>query len=251
MIGQATYAIEPASRRWLRRIWGYSDIHTRQKWIALWPHLRTFSNDTLSVLDAGCGRGNWTLELAKRRPNWCIKGVDLDSTGLQQAEKARRRLGLVNVSFVQADFEHFYPQVSFDLVLSVASAHYLAEMDKADLLFERFQSWLKPMGTLLLFVPRCQEEMPSVAFLPSIPKHSVFSSVMLNQLCQKHGLQIELLEPKVGRYGVIAKQLAQVSNSLVRRMGYPLQLLFNYMDKLSDLKSCSAAWIVLARKCTN
>ncbi len=248
MIGQRIASLETDSRRWVQRIWGIADIHTRQKWSAVYPHLSKL-HGPVRLLDAGCWNGAWALELAVRHPTWMIVGIDKDGESIEQAEHSRQILGLQNVSFLQADFLNFHPIEPFDVVLSVASAHYLVEMGKGDLLFTQFYHWLKTDGALFLLLPRCQQEFPStIPYLPPVPKHSVFSAAKIEVLCQENSLQIKSLEPHVGRYGIIAKQLAQIRFPFWRRVGYPLQLLVNFFDQFGSLNLTSASWLVAASK---
>ena len=102
MVGQATARLEPYPRRWIQSVWGHGDIDMRQKWWALWPHLSKLPTTGLDILDAGCGAGRWVLELAARRPQWQVQGIDRDRGTINAAERARQRLGVENVSFLQA-----------------------------------------------------------------------------------------------------------------------------------------------------
>src|SRR5438876_904160 len=101
MIGRAKASLEPGLRRWLVRLWGLPDIHVRQKWSAVWPHLASLPTGPLCLLDAGCGDGAWAIELAARRPQWSITGVDRARACIEAADVLRRRLALRNVDFVQ------------------------------------------------------------------------------------------------------------------------------------------------------
>jgi methylase of polypeptide subunit release factors len=99
MIGRSTAPLYPHRRRRVQEVWGIPDIHTRQKWMAVWPHLRRLPKTGLRFLDAGCGTGVWAMEIAARRPNWTVEGIDHDPAAIDQAETARARLGLANVKF--------------------------------------------------------------------------------------------------------------------------------------------------------
>lgn len=124
MLGQALSKTHSFPRRWFYRFWGVPDINTRQKWSALWPYLRAMP-DSLRLLDAGCGNGSWALELAVRKPAWQVTGLDKNPEAVRLATLAKEGLGLANVSFVCDDFLRYQPDGAYDVVLSVASAHYL------------------------------------------------------------------------------------------------------------------------------
>ena len=144
MIGRATAALWAGPRRWIIRLWGVPDINTRQKWHAAWPHLARLPKHGICLLDAGCGEGTWSLELAARRPEWAVVGVDRELAPTERAERARRSLGLSNLTFARADFLEFRPARPFDAVLSIASAHYLVADGRGAQLFRACSGWLRP-----------------------------------------------------------------------------------------------------------
>ncbi len=56
-----------------------------------------------TVLEAGCGVGAQTLELARRSPHARLVSIDVSTASLAEAEAATRRAGFNNVSFQVAD----------------------------------------------------------------------------------------------------------------------------------------------------
>lgn len=229
------------------------DIHTWQKWIRLWPILRQFPREKLHLLDAGCGRGSWILRLAQRRPSWLVHGVDMDAEALRTAREASAREGNEPASFVCSDFLHYKPQIRFDVILSVASAHYLAEQGLGQDLFQKFREWLRPGGRLVLLAPRCQHEMPHWRFLPCLSGRDVFTESHLRLLCRNNGLTIERLEGAIGSLGALAKQLeiliSQSRLRFLRWVAYPFLLGINAADQLLDsrLHERSVFFLLVAR----
>lgn len=219
MIGQATAALEPAPRRWVQRLWGLPYIHARQDWSVVWPLLAALPPTGVTLLDAGCGAGRWTLELAARRPGWRIMGIDRDAAALRRADAARRRLALDNVSFVRSDFTDFRAPAAFDVVLSVCSAHYLAAAGGGDALFDCFASALKPGGRLMLYGPRAAGEAPWTPLLPRPSWHDVFTADQLRGLCAGHGLTIDRLDGHLGGAGTLVKQVDLLAAGRWRRLG--------------------------------
>lgn len=104
MIGRATAPLHGIVRRVLQSRLGLPSIEVRQKWLAVWPVLAALPPNGLRVLDAGCGDGTWTAELAARRPQWQLVGVDRDEAGIHHAARKAKRLGLRNVQFLATDF---------------------------------------------------------------------------------------------------------------------------------------------------
>jgi SAM-dependent methyltransferase len=263
MIGQATARLESVPRRWIQRLWGHGDIDMRQKWWAIWPHLAELPTGRLDVLDAGCGAGRWTLELAARRPEWRIQGIDRDGPAIRMAEATRQRLGVDNVSFVQSDYFAFQPPHQFDLVLAVSSALYLAEQGDGLRLFRTYSKWLKPGGRLILIDTRWDGRSPFFTSLPHPRKyHNVFSFEELSQVCDKNGLLVERLSGHVGRLGIAAKQLGWVTNkqpcparqepSKVRALHpalYPARLAMAWLDSRREFRreQLTLMWLLVAR----
>ena len=231
MLGQASSGTTRGVRRWVRRLWGHGDIHTRQKWMAIWPTLAAMPLEGLRVLDAGCGDGQWALELACRRPSWTIVGLDRDADRIAEAEAARARLGCSSVSFVTADFLHYEPAVPFDLILSVASAHYLAQAGLGNDLFARLRAWSVPGGALVMYVPRARHQAWFTAWLKRPEWHSVFTADELSGLCRQHGFRVASLMGHIGMFGTVAKQLAWSTRHHLAL--YPLELFLTALDRRS------------------
>ena len=247
MLGNLTAGLECSPERWIYRFWGCPDIHTRQKWRAVWPCLERMK-DSISILDAGCGGGRWTLEIAARRPDWTVTGVDRDEASIERAKRSAIALGHRNVLFQAKDFLEFKPATPFDVILSVASAHYLVESGQGEQLFGCFRQWLRPGGVLLLWGPRRHQEVPQIRALPSLPAHGVFSRGDLERLCHSAALDCESIRPVIGGCGTLAKQLASRCNSRLSRIGaYPLELVLDAADRLGRRNGFSAAWFMIAR----
>jgi SAM-dependent methyltransferase len=251
MLGRATATLEPAPRRWLQRLWGVPDIHVRQKWAAIWPQLADLPTSRLRLLDAGCGDGRWTLELGSRRPAWQVTGVDCDGAAVAQAEAARERLDLDNVMFVNADFREASFDDRFDVVLSVASAHYLAAAGSGVELFRTFAGWLRPGGMLCLLGPRASGRNPFSPRLPHPPWHDVFSAGELVRFCAEAGLHVESLSGCIGPAAILAKQLSWASSNqptAIRGLLYPVEWLMTCVDRLPTMQASGALmWLLKAR----
>ncbi|MGH9632221.1 MAG: class I SAM-dependent methyltransferase [Bryobacteraceae bacterium] len=237
----------------MRRVWGLADIHRRQKWAALSPYLSLLPARA-RLLDAGCGEGAWSLELAALHPQWSITAIDKDLDRLKTAEAARQRLHLDNVSFTATDFFSFQSAEPFDAVLSVASAHYLVHAGSGHELFARFAEWLRPGGYLFLFSPRRGRETPYYRGLPVPAIPSLFGADELTTLTKSSGLTIHILHPAIHGPGAIAKQLDTLAGKshLLRFGFYPLEILLNELDRRLpfDPAGKSCAWVMVALKRT-
>lgn len=73
------------------------------------------SFDGMEVLDAGCGRGRHSLEIAHRHPTSSVAGVDFSESNISCANSKKGDID--NVSFEVADLRDYNPIDSFDVII--------------------------------------------------------------------------------------------------------------------------------------
>jgi SAM-dependent methyltransferase len=99
------------------------------------------------VLEAGCGVGAQTVELARRSPLARFVAIDVNAASLARAEIAAQRAGLTNVEFLEADvFALPFAEGSFDAAFVCFVLEHLASPCAALAAVART---LKPGGTLV------------------------------------------------------------------------------------------------------
>jgi SAM-dependent methyltransferase len=253
MIGRHAIS-QKGLRRWVQSRVGVLDIHARQKWSALWTQLSQLPEDGIRLLDAGCGPGMWSLELAQRRPKWTITGLDREAHYVEAARKLQNNLSIPNASFIVSEFLSHKPDELYDVVLSVDSSHYLVAGGQGSDLFSAFRSWLKPSGQLFLFGPRRYEETPYVSWLPTAQRWNVYSETQLRGLCSSEGLMVERLDPAIFRFGALAKQLSWVRpKGALHPLLYPVQYALGWLDRHGPQawNSRSVSWVLSARPAPN
>lgn len=112
---------------------------------AIWAYLEPRAG--MTVLDVGCGTGNYTLELA--RAGVKATGVDISSGMLARAKAKAVAEGLA-VEFIQADAVKLpFPDHCFDAVISVSALEFLPDLAAA--LRECYRV-VKPGGRLVVGV---------------------------------------------------------------------------------------------------
>jgi SAM-dependent methyltransferase len=81
------------------------------------------------VLDLGCGYGRLALEIAARRPDCTLVGIDLGAPAVAGATAYAAARGLRNCQFLERDLADYLPKVedgSADLVLFVEASFFAA-----------------------------------------------------------------------------------------------------------------------------
>ena len=103
-----------------------------------------------NILDAGCGSGVFTFELAKRHPEARVLGIELEQDLVDRANEIARRAGLTNCRFEQGDVTKLDFEDTFDLVLSVDNFEHVEDDVGA---MRALRSALRPGGRLVVHVP--------------------------------------------------------------------------------------------------
>jgi SAM-dependent methyltransferase len=102
------------------------------------------------ILDAGCGIGVFTMELAKRHPQAEVVGVDFEAELVERANLVARRAGLANCTFRVGDVTALGLDGGFDLVLSVDNLEHVQDDVGA---LTNLRRALAPGGRLVVHVP--------------------------------------------------------------------------------------------------
>ncbi|NGF56032.1 class I SAM-dependent methyltransferase [Parapedobacter sp. SGR-10] len=106
-----------------------------------------------SVLDIGCGAGNYDVKLLEYVKPLDITLVDLSRPML---DKAKERVEAVNsggnTRIFQGDFRRVdFPEQSFDVIIATAVLHHLRDNDDWRTAFAKLYSLLKPGGSIWIF----------------------------------------------------------------------------------------------------
>ncbi len=111
----------------------------------------------LSILDIGCGTGNYTKLLSDKFPKAKIKAVDIST---EMVKVAKEKLGEKEVEFIVADAESLNLEEEFDLISSNASFQWFQDL-KSDL--TRYKEVLSEKGTILFstFGPKTFSQLHS------------------------------------------------------------------------------------------
>ncbi|WP_339868726.1 class I SAM-dependent methyltransferase [uncultured Algoriphagus sp.] len=104
-----------------------------------------------SILDVGCGAGNYSLMMLSKLPGLNCTLVDLSGKML---EKAMERVSLEtngDVSIFQGDIRDILlPEGNYDIILAGAVLHHLREDEDWERTFSKLYKLLKPGGCLMI-----------------------------------------------------------------------------------------------------
>jgi SAM-dependent methyltransferase len=114
--------------------------------------LKTILRDSRvkSVMDAGCGYGEYTYFVASRFRDVQVTALEMDGRLATDVEEFTRRSGMKNVRVVQGDVLGLDCRETFDLVLCGSVLEHIEEDETA---ISRLAAALKPGGVLLVYVP--------------------------------------------------------------------------------------------------
>src|SRR5262249_37756171 len=103
-----------------------------------------------AVLDAGCGSGRLAVEIARRRPDLRVHGIDLERGMVEVAIRRAERENLAGrVEFTVADLATLArPANSVDLIVSTASLHHWTDVGAVIASLDRV---LRPDGRMWIY----------------------------------------------------------------------------------------------------
>ena len=143
------------AERWLYRAMGIADPAHYLHFRYLQAALRSLGHfHPRQILDAGCGRGDHSLYLARRYPSAEVVGIDIDEHLITRNRDAARELKLKNVRFEVGDLSRIDRTENFDLVVSIDVLEHIS--NQADALAALARA-LEPGGVAFYHIPTVRE----------------------------------------------------------------------------------------------
>ena len=106
------------------------------------------------VLDAGCGRADHSIFLARLFPEAQILGIDIDAPMIERNRDTARRLGLTNLEFGVQDLTALESTDEFDVIISIDVLEHIVEQQQA---LRNLARALRPGGHSFYHVPTVRE----------------------------------------------------------------------------------------------
>ena len=219
--------LQPDSRELLAD--GYANLRDhgiKGRWNAgMFPRSAAPADSGL-VLELGCGKGEYTIDLALRNPERNYVGVDIKGARLWKGAKYATQNDLPNVAFLRTRVEFisafFAPGEVSEIWLTFSDPQFRSENSRlsSPLFLERYRSFLRPGGTVHL------------------KTDSRFLHEYTKAVCRVNGL--EVLACTVDLYGTdsvattaIAPEVREVKTfyeSMFLEQGYPITYMAFRLD---------------------
>jgi tRNA (cmo5U34)-methyltransferase len=107
--------------------------------------------EATTILDVGCGAGNYTLKMLQKLPGLACTLVDLSMPMLKKAEERVREVTPATVQILQGDIRTLVlPNQHFDIILAGAVLHHLRDDNDWETTFQKLFNLLKPGGCLMI-----------------------------------------------------------------------------------------------------
>jgi len=105
-----------------------------------------------SLLDVGCGAGNYSLKVLERLPSLDVTLLDLSQPMLERAHQRVSTATSGRVRTVQADIrEAELGEAQYDVIVASAVLHHLRTNEEWRAVFARLHRALRPGGTLWIY----------------------------------------------------------------------------------------------------
>ena len=105
-----------------------------------------------SVLDVGCGAGNYTLKLLERLPNLNVTLIDLSQVMLDRAVERLRPVTGSSIEAIQGDIRRIdIGGQRYDIILAASVLHHLRDDSQWRSVFVKFYEALRPGGSVWIF----------------------------------------------------------------------------------------------------
>lgn len=104
-----------------------------------------------TILDIGCGAGNYTLKMLSKTPNLNCTLIDLSQNMLDKAKERVAEATTGNIETIQGDIRTVeLPKNHFDIILAGAVLHHLRDDSDWEFVFQKLYNSLTPGGCFLI-----------------------------------------------------------------------------------------------------
>lgn len=208
--------------------------------------LRPRAGGAPRVLDAGCGRGDNALWVAKRWPHVRVDAVDIDAS---LVGTVRERSSAVEARV--ADIEQFEAPHAYATMYSVDVFEHLRDPAGA---LARLSRTLEPGGVIILHIPRAHQHRTFRRFAhydQDDHERDGFEPEELDALAREAGLTRVAMRHTFGPLGAFAWELFHLAAGVGRwcaLLTYPLPWILAQLDGCITWKRGNGVLVVLAHR---
>jgi len=195
------------------------DLHAgmRIRKAHIFPLLSSMELNGKNILDAGCGRGDYSFFLARRFPDASITAVDLDSVQIESNQIKAEQWKLKNLKFIQGDLAHLKLPDEYDLILSVDVFEHIKDDVNA---LKSLYSLLSVNGIFVLHVPLANRVSSLTACYEfQIQNDHVRDGYVEKELLQKlERVKFKIINKRYtfGKFGTAAWEIYRLAGDISR-----------------------------------
>ena len=202
-----------------------------------------------SVLDAGCGGGQYSFYLAKQKLNASVTAYDINTEQIERLVKESKERGILNIEFAKRDLTEIDDIEKFDFVVCIDVLEHIKDDEKA---IESLYKSLKSGGKIYIRVPGKNQ----FRYFKQLEKHSQEDHVregytieQMKQLLTNAGFKITHTGRTFGKYGDLAWELYMINTTRphVLYLFNPLIRLLAWLD-VRDSNKKHNNFYILAQK---
>lgn len=224
-------------RQWTFRLVGSPHAGARLRLRALLQALEVlessygFNMKIARVLDAGCGKGEYSFFLSTRYPGWQITGFELDGCKTERAQATVLFLDRPNVGFVQGDLLELPNREEFDLAICLDVLEHIPDDQTA---IQSLHSALKPNGFLILHVPGLVR--PHFDIREHGHVREGYGNEEMSRKLKQAGFEILQVRNPIGFCGQWADDLCELlsGHPFLRGIGIPLYAVLVWLDQFGS-----------------
>ena len=125
------------------------------------------------ILDAGCGIGNFTMEIASIAQKGYVVGIDSSASMINKCIETMGEVDIRNVEFINMSLTDIIYENKFDIIFSNSVLHWIKDIEKA---LNAFSRALKPSGYMAVQFPLLNLSHPLIYFT-----NKVINNLNLNE----------------------------------------------------------------------
>ncbi|MBS3078618.1 methyltransferase domain-containing protein [Candidatus Pacearchaeota archaeon] len=187
-------------------------------------------NGKVNALDAGCGIGLYSFEIAKNGHS--VTGIDLERNKIETARKISNKIG-AKVNFIEGDLTNLKINEKFDLILCSEVIEHIIDDYRV---IENLSKIMNKNARLIITVPRISEKSWKIDYKKFGHVRPGYREEELKTMLEKYGLKVNkivLFDSPLATFAFRINERLYNKKILLGLLFYPLYWLtfFNYFKK--------------------